>query len=297
MKKIGLAIAYDKEANCHTKTFMDCVEYSKAHFAEFRECDFRYANDHKNSAGGISAACELIEWGADVVVGHYSSLAALSAIPIYRDASVPLILPAASSCELNDAYVKNKKLFYRYQKNNFSIIHEVIKFASIHAKNSIIHFVVQNNSYGEVFVNLISKYQNITITRELPLVINPHDTFILIGYIDFVELIVEQITKYPFNHLIVLDDALSDMLVNKIHIRPNYYHGIKSHIDLQKYDKNISFWNETMLALALGVALSNKIIKNEYETYLGLQSFADDGCYKNSIVVAIDYFNNNQYSV
>ncbi|MGV7963200.1 hypothetical protein QPK13_19565 [Photorhabdus tasmaniensis] len=82
MKKIGLAIALGKNANSHTRTFIEAINYSLKHFPEFNRNTLKIVNDEKSAEGGKRAVIELIEWGADVIVGHFSSFAALTALPM-----------------------------------------------------------------------------------------------------------------------------------------------------------------------------------------------------------------------
>lgn len=37
MKKLGLAIALGKDANSHTRTFIEAINYSLKHFPEFKK--------------------------------------------------------------------------------------------------------------------------------------------------------------------------------------------------------------------------------------------------------------------
>ncbi|OWW18040.1 ABC transporter substrate-binding protein, partial [Noviherbaspirillum denitrificans] len=53
--------------------------------------------------GAARAAAELAAWGADVVIGHFASAAADAARHIYRDAGIPLLLPAATAGGLVEA--------------------------------------------------------------------------------------------------------------------------------------------------------------------------------------------------
>lgn len=70
MKKIGLAIALGKDANSHTRTFIEAINYSLKNFPEFKQHSLKIVDDEKSPEGGEKAAIELVEWGADVVVGH-----------------------------------------------------------------------------------------------------------------------------------------------------------------------------------------------------------------------------------
>lgn len=51
MMKIGLAIALGKDANSHTRTFIEAVNYSLRHFPEFKKSNLKIVNDGKSPEG------------------------------------------------------------------------------------------------------------------------------------------------------------------------------------------------------------------------------------------------------
>lgn len=59
-----------------------------------------WVDDRASPEGGFAAAEQLRNSEAALVVGHYASAAARGALPVYREAGIPLLLPAATADSL-----------------------------------------------------------------------------------------------------------------------------------------------------------------------------------------------------
>ncbi len=63
-----------------------------------------WANDDATLEGGFAAATYLRNCEVAIVIGHYASAAARGALPVYREAGIPLLLPAATADRLTNDY-------------------------------------------------------------------------------------------------------------------------------------------------------------------------------------------------
>lgn len=91
---LGLAIDLSGTASAHTRTFLHAT---RAWAAGTPGADLTLVSDDRSADGGERAAAELLRRGVRGVVGHYSSRAALAALPLYGTVGVPLLLPAATA--------------------------------------------------------------------------------------------------------------------------------------------------------------------------------------------------------
>ncbi|CAI1908160.1 Receptor family ligand binding region [Serratia entomophila] len=293
MKKIGLAIALGKEANSHTRTFIEAINHSLKHFPEFKQNIIKIANDEKSIAGGEKAAIELIKWGADIVVGHFSSFAALAALPLYAKNAIPLILPASTACELNVARKKNNAMMFKYQKNNAALMAHCIEECVSNNNGGAIYAIVQDNEYGNRLIEYIPLLRGITIIRSVPKHIELTDNYIIIGHSDFAAHIVKVLTQVRVYRVILIDDSDCHEVLQSFILRPHRISRVRSVSHITRDSRNRPYWNETLLALAL--ASSNDVHncydlneRNNINTYLGLQDFDSENCYGDVILMTED---------
>lgn len=293
MKKIGLAIALGKEANSHTQTFIEAINYSLKHFPEFKRNTLKIVNDEKSPDGGIRAAGELIEWGADVVVGHFSSIAALAALPVYSCQSIPLILPASTACELDYYNKANQNEVFRYQKDNSELITCCLDDGIYNRRGGNVYVVVQDNAYGNCMMDYIPLMSDARIIRELPGRIEKEGTFIIIGYSDFASRIIRQLSQTQIYRILLVDDSDSSDAYSSCILRPLRLSRVRSASHLSEHGRKRPYWNETLLALSLAACplppdKGRTDAELRFSTYLGLQGFDRSHCYDGCKLVSED---------
>jgi ABC-type branched-subunit amino acid transport system substrate-binding protein len=106
MKAVQIAASANLNAatSVHSATFKNAVGLAVDWLRE-RQCadiDLIWVNDSATPAGGLQAAEQILRSGAQFIVGHYASGAALAAAPLYSAAGRALLLPAASAERLTD---------------------------------------------------------------------------------------------------------------------------------------------------------------------------------------------------
>lgn len=290
MSKIGLAIALGNDATHHTQTFIDGLNYSLKHFPELQGKTLRLVNDHKSHGGGLAAARELVEWDAEVVIGHFSSFAALSSLPVYAEKGIPVVLPASTSCELlNQAECCGGTIF-RYQRDNAQMMKFCIDEFMIGLRGGNGYAIVQDNFYGNTLLKHIPILSQLAILRDVPTRIDRNDSYIVLGYSSYAANVIKQLTKYQVHRIMVMDDSDCEQSFGACMIRPDRFTRIHSVSHLIKHGQKRAFWDETLLGLALAVRLVGSPTQQEkrYNSYLGCQYFGLDRCYEDAVLVAED---------
>lgn len=287
--KLGLAIALGEQGNHHSQTFIRAINYSLDTFSQFGKLSLKIVNDKKSAPGGQSAAEELISWGAQAVVGHFSSIAAIAAIPMYIEANVPLLLPAATSCLLEN-YQPSLNMIYRYQKNNESLIAYCVDAASNIGSEGHSYFLIQDNEYGNMMLKHMPPLSDINVIRMLPLKIQKNDVFVIVGYSDFAAKIIAKLTECQIKKLILIDDADNPEVWGSCLISPSAKSRIRTSTPVYKHSASDPFWNETLLALSLATYFCIDFDKKSrptgnYETYLGVQEFDRFNYYGDSFLI------------
>jgi len=92
--KVGVSASLDPARTVHTQGFLNSVElFNRTH-------DFPlhlvWTDDGASARPARAAARQMIASGVDIVVGHFASDAAASALEMYQDSGTPVLLPAAT---------------------------------------------------------------------------------------------------------------------------------------------------------------------------------------------------------
>jgi hypothetical protein len=287
MKRIGLAIALGENATEHTRTFVEGVEFARRTFPSLAQIEFKLVSDERSAEGGRVCANNLLSWGAEAIVGHFSSVAAAAALPIYTRSNVPTLLPAATARRLDALVIEPKLNVYRYQRPNDDLIDQCIDWLSTFLSVGSINFIIQDNAYGNDFASSVVSSPRVKIYRKTPARISCNDAYVIIGFPDFACNAVSEITRVRIRCLVLLDEAAERVILDHIDLPPGNIFEAKCASSLENYSKDVPFWNETMLALcAAGTLVSGKCAAasstREIDTSLGVQRFSPRGVYESA---------------
>jgi len=99
VSRIGLSADLSRSGSIHTDTFRRAIRYliEKVIPLSDRKVELLVTDDGACAAGARTAAHYFAQQRVHAVVGHYASDAAYAALPIYEEANIPLLLPAATS--------------------------------------------------------------------------------------------------------------------------------------------------------------------------------------------------------
>lgn len=95
--KVGVSAVFDPKITPHARTFLRATSLARNFLPQLSGVEFVYQDDAASPAEAKVVANEFVKADVDVVIGHFSSDAALAAAPIYQDAKIPLLLPAATA--------------------------------------------------------------------------------------------------------------------------------------------------------------------------------------------------------
>ncbi|RML40540.1 hypothetical protein ALQ95_01097 [Pseudomonas syringae pv. ribicola] len=94
--RVGVSALFDPADTPHARTFMRALAVARNCIPGLARVQWHFLDDGANAARGAEVAQHMIDWQADVVVGHFSSDAAISAAPLYQQAGIALLTPAAT---------------------------------------------------------------------------------------------------------------------------------------------------------------------------------------------------------
>lgn len=99
MIRLACVACMDANRSVHTLTWLRAIELAQA-FLLPAHVTLKCFDDKADAQGATEAARQILDWSADVVVGHFASAAAEAAAPLYAQHNVPLFLPAATAKHL-----------------------------------------------------------------------------------------------------------------------------------------------------------------------------------------------------
>lgn len=100
MRNIACVACLDPTRSVHTRTFLRAIEFFQQCLAG--DATIRMYDDGADAAHAENVARTIVADQPDCVVGHFLSDAAYTAAPIYADANLTLLLPAATRTDLTN---------------------------------------------------------------------------------------------------------------------------------------------------------------------------------------------------
>lgn len=94
--RVGVSALFNPADTPHARTFLRALCVARNFMPALSQLQWHFLDDGASASRGAEVARQMIEWKADVVVGHFSSDAAISAATLYRQAAIPLLTPAAT---------------------------------------------------------------------------------------------------------------------------------------------------------------------------------------------------------
>ncbi len=94
---VGLTALFDPRRTAHARTFLRGIAVAINSLPEVAAMRFLLADDGAAGPRAVEVAEGFVRDGVDLVIGHFSSDAALSAADVYERHGVPLLLPASTA--------------------------------------------------------------------------------------------------------------------------------------------------------------------------------------------------------
>ncbi|MCF5163369.1 ABC transporter substrate-binding protein [Pseudomonas congelans] len=94
--RVGVSALFDPDETPHARTFMRALAVARNCIAGLERVQWHFLDDAASAVGGADVARHMIDWKANLVIGHFSSDAAMGAAPLYRHAGIALLTPAAT---------------------------------------------------------------------------------------------------------------------------------------------------------------------------------------------------------
>ncbi|BAP44871.1 extracellular ligand-binding receptor [Pseudomonas sp. StFLB209] len=98
--KVGISAVFDPAVTPHARTFLRALAAGRNLIPGLAGVQWHWLDDGADPRQAAMVAQQMVEWGADLVLGHFSSDAALAAAPLYACHQIALLTPAATLQDL-----------------------------------------------------------------------------------------------------------------------------------------------------------------------------------------------------
>ncbi|HTI09029.1 MAG TPA: ABC transporter substrate-binding protein [Puia sp.] len=200
---IGVSAYLTPAGSVHCETFRQAVSMAVKNHNNPRDVRLWWENDDASFEGGRRAAQNLVKRKVRLVVGHYASAAAAGALPVYRTAGIPLILPAATSDQLTIGYA-NAFRICRRDSSMAKYICDMIRHIHSAARVAVVHDdSLHGRSLSGALTALLKESRQLSDRGQGP------DAVVFTGsYKNSIRFLREYRASYPGCPLYLTDDAV-----------------------------------------------------------------------------------------
>lgn len=178
----------------------------------------------------IEAASQLLNRGAEAIIGHLSANQSLAAAGVYSDIGIPFFAPGTTHPLLTGKGYDN---ILRVCGRDESMASEMVKLAKKLSNSNQLKIVYQENKYGEQLSKLLSRFINesglhledsIIVDKDTIANIDHNDTVLFAGTYEGAVLLTEQIRASNFRGPVIFgDDAFVSDFPLLIKANENFY--------------------------------------------------------------------------
>ncbi|PNE59684.1 hypothetical protein A8H39_00610 [Paraburkholderia fungorum] len=157
--RIGISAIFDPRITAHGRTLLRSLELFRNHCRPDASITYEFADDNAKRGTAISVAEMFAKKSVDVVVGHFSSDAAVGAVPIYEANGIPLLLPAATASVVTE---ENSNAF-RICPNDTALARRLLSFV-LGRGWSTIHLSSDDSLHGTMLAREIENAASSKVT-------------------------------------------------------------------------------------------------------------------------------------
>lgn len=285
MRTLGISAALGHGLTVHTATFVAAVEdgFACLPVDVQKGIKLAWACDGMSFAGGQAAAQDLVLQNVDLVVGHFSSQAAMAAIPYYITGRIPVILPCSSQDDLTALNKTGDPVIYRLSCSNTGLLKAVRRLLNAEEISpSDLCVWSADSDYGRQLAAAASHEFGRADAG----------TYLLLGHHHHIVEKIIQLRQSGFSgRIIILDDAVSPLLADQVGtLFCADILGLVAEVDGISQDSPLSaapFYRETHLAIQIAgralaaggqhAELASILYDRQWQTSAGRAAFDDRG--------------------
>lgn len=142
--RVGVSALFDPGDTPHARTFLRALCVARNSLPHLQQVQWRFLDDGAHAGRGATVARQFVDWRADVVIGHFSSDAAMGAAQVYQRAGIALLTPAAT---LDDLTLQHANVF-RFCPSDRQLAADLV--AWLHGREwRVVHVSADDSAHGQ----------------------------------------------------------------------------------------------------------------------------------------------------
>ncbi|OCR22288.1 ABC transporter [Pseudomonas syringae] len=150
--KVGVSALFDPADTPHARTFLRAMTVARNGIPGFDRVHWQFCDDGANPARAAQVARQLVAAKVDLVIGHFSSDAAMVAAGIYRQADVGLLSPAATI----DCLTQDNPNVFRFCPSDRHLAKDLVAWLR-HKQWSCVHIDADPSAHGQSLAKVIAQ--------------------------------------------------------------------------------------------------------------------------------------------
>ncbi|MBA1228997.1 amino acid ABC transporter substrate-binding protein [Pseudomonas viridiflava] len=148
--RVGVSALFDPDDTPHARTFLRAMAVARNVIPGLGGVQWHFLDDGANACRGADVAQQMIDWEADLVIGHFSSDAAIGAAPLYQQAGIALLTPAATIDRLTAEHLN----VFRLCPSDRQLAADLTQWLSARRWQTV-HLQADGSAHGQALVRAI----------------------------------------------------------------------------------------------------------------------------------------------
>lgn len=150
--KVGVSALFDPGDTPHARTFLRALTVARNSIPALATVQWHFLDDGADSTRASQVAEQMVAEGVDLVIGHFSSDAAVSAAAVYRHAGIALLTPAATIDCLTEAHHN----VFRFCPSDRQLARDLLAWLKGRGWQTL-HIDADHSAHGQALASSIAK--------------------------------------------------------------------------------------------------------------------------------------------
>ncbi len=150
--KVGVSALFDPADTPHARTFLRAMTMARNGIPGFDRVHWQFCDDGAHAERAEQVARQMVAAKVDLVIGHFSSDAAMVAAGIYRQAGIGLLSPAATI----DCLTLDNPNVFRFCPADRHLAKDLIAWFR-HQQWSCVHIDADPSAHGQALAKVIAQ--------------------------------------------------------------------------------------------------------------------------------------------
>ncbi|MCQ3000842.1 ABC transporter substrate-binding protein [Pseudomonas syringae] len=152
MLKVGVSALFNPADTPHARTFLRAMCVARNFIPALAQVQWHFLDDGANRVRAEQVAEQMMAADVDLVIGHFSSDAAVSAAPVYRQAGIPLLTPAATI----DCLTQDHHNVFRFCPSDRQLARDLLGWIAVKGWQTV-HISADHSAHGQALAKGISR--------------------------------------------------------------------------------------------------------------------------------------------